>query len=88
MALRREPIAWGELVVLDLCVSLVEESIEISCLRIDFIDGGSGRQVYEFGDIDGAVGGGGVVDDDGGSVIAVGVDMGEHEPSKGSACLG
>jgi len=65
----------------------VEEAVELGGLGIDVLESAL-RDVDEFGDVDGAVGGGGVVDDYRRGVVAVGVDMGEHELGVGAAGLG
>ena len=68
----------GNLVVLEELEGYIEEAVELRGLRIDVLKTSLG-DVDELGNVDGAVGGGGVVDDDGGRVVAVFIDVREHE---------
>ncbi len=78
---------FGKLVLLHEIVSIVSETVELRGLRIDGFDC-AGRHIDEFGDVDGAIGGGGIVHQDGRSGVAVRVNVRKHQARVGRVGFG
>ncbi|MGD0368112.1 MAG: hypothetical protein ABSA94_11710, partial [Acidobacteriaceae bacterium] len=62
------------LAVLDECIGVVEEAVELRCLGIDLLQAAL-RNIQELGDVDGTIGRGGVLDHDGGRIMALSIDV-------------
>ena len=76
----------GHLIFLHQFECIVRQTVNPGRLRVDLFQA-IRRNIHKLGNVDGTIGCGRVVNDNRRSVIAIGVNMGQHEPGIGSARL-